>query len=66
VADLYAKVSQPLVTRSRGELRDLLGGWSLVEPGLAQGPDWRPDAGDPPPPADLGTYATLAGVARKP
>ena len=64
VADLYTKVSQPLIPRGRAELAELLTGWELVEPGLAQGPEWRPDPGDPPP-ADAGRYATIAGVARK-
>ena len=66
LADLYNKVSQPLVPRNRGQLRDLLAGWELVEPGLARGPDWRPDPADPPPPSDLWRYATLVGVGRKP
>jgi len=64
VADLYTKVSQPLVPRGRAELTELLTGWELVEPGLAQGPEWRPDPGDAPP-ADASRYATLAGVAVK-
>ena len=64
VADLYTKVSQPLVPRGRAELAELLTGWELVEPGLAQGPEWRPDPGDAPP-ADASRYATLAGVAVK-
>jgi hypothetical protein len=66
VCDLYAKVSQPLVPRDRTGLLQLLGGWELVEPGLSQGTDWRPEPDDPPRPADLGAYATLAAVARKP
>src|SRR5256886_3616613 len=66
VSDLYTKVSQPLIPRSRADLLELLAGWSLVEPGISQGMDWRPEPGDPPPPADLDRYATLAAVARKP
>jgi SAM-dependent methyltransferase len=66
VADLYTKVSKPLIPRDRTELAELLDGWDLVDPGLAQGPDWRPDPADPPPPGDVAMYATLAGVARKP
>jgi SAM-dependent methyltransferase len=65
VADVYTKVSSPLVPRTRTELAALLAGWTLIEPGLCQGPDWRPDPGDPPA-TDLGAYATLAAVGRKP
>ncbi|OLE23513.1 MAG: hypothetical protein AUG44_22060 [Actinobacteria bacterium 13_1_20CM_3_71_11] len=65
VSDLYTKVSQPLVPRSRSDLSHLLEGWELVEPGLSQGADWRPDPGDPPP-GDVGKLATLAAVARRP
>src|SRR5437764_1249661 len=65
VSDLYTKVSQPLVPRSRSDLSHLLEGWELVEPGLSRGADWRPDPGDPPP-GDVGKLATLAAVARKP
>ena len=65
VSDLYTKVSQPLVPRSRSDLLHLLEGWELVEPGLSRGADWRPDPGDPPT-VDVGRLATLAAVARKP
>jgi S-adenosyl methyltransferase len=65
VADLYTKVSQPLIPRDRADLARLLDGWELVEPGVSRGPDWRPDPGDPRP-TDLGSLATLACVARKP
>jgi S-adenosyl methyltransferase len=64
VADLYTKVSQPLVPRDRDDLMRLLAGWDLVEPGITRGADWRPDPDDPPPP-DLNALATLACVARK-
>src|SRR5947209_2640027 len=53
VADLYTKVSKPLVPRGRAELAELLDGWDLVEPGLSHGPDWRPDPTEPPPALDL-------------
>ena len=65
VTDLYNKVSRPLVPRNSEQLRDLLAGWDLVEPGVAQGPDWRPDPANPPP-ADIWRYATLVAVGRKP
>jgi S-adenosyl methyltransferase len=65
IADLYTKVSQPLVPRGRDDLLRLLAGWELIEPGIARGPDWRPDPGDEPP-ADIGSLATLTCVARKP
>ena len=66
VADLYTKVSKPLIARSRAEVTELLEGWELVEPGLAHGPDWRPDPGDPPPALEPPMYATIVAVARKP
>jgi hypothetical protein len=65
VADLYTKVSSPLVPRGPAELENLLVGWTLVEPGLTHGPDWRPDPDDPPTP-NLDGFATLAAVGRKP
>src|SRR5947209_5145255 len=37
VSDLYTKVSQPLIMRRRAQLTDLLDGWELIEPGIAQG-----------------------------
>ncbi|TMM33769.1 MAG: hypothetical protein E6F99_23370 [Actinobacteria bacterium] len=66
VSELYTKVSRPLVPRNRAELAELLDGWELVEPGLTDGPSWRPDPAEPPPTLDAPMYATLAGVARKP
>ncbi len=64
VSELYTKVSQPLVPRTRDDLFRLLDGWELIEPGVARGADWRPDPGEPPP-ADVAALATLSCVARK-
>jgi hypothetical protein len=51
--------------RNREEVRALLAGLDLVEPGLVWVPEWRPDPGTEPPdnPAEAYLYAA---VARKP
>jgi hypothetical protein len=52
--------------RTRAEIMAYFGDWELVEPGLVQPAEWRPDPDDVPVPKTL-TYHTLAGaVARKP
>jgi hypothetical protein len=51
--------------RTRAEVSALFDGFELVEPGLVQVPEWRPDgpgeAGD-----DPRRYSTYAGVGRRP
>jgi O-methyltransferase involved in polyketide biosynthesis len=64
VSALYTRTSAPLVLRDRDQLAGLLTGWTIVEPGLVDGPCWRPDPDDPPV-TDPGSYASLVAVARK-
>jgi hypothetical protein len=39
----YAAARMPFTLRSRDQIMDLFGGFSLIEPGLVSLPDWRPD-----------------------
>ncbi|HEY2675124.1 MAG TPA: SAM-dependent methyltransferase [Rugosimonospora sp.] len=57
------QVSTPQTLRSRPEVARFFAGLDLVEPGLVQVHQWRPDPGDPMP--QDGTSAH-GGVARKP
>ncbi len=65
-ATLYNRsVPTQVYARSRAQIRRLFDGFDLVEPGLVNVVQWRPDApGDVP--ADPGRFASLVGVARKP
>jgi SAM-dependent methyltransferase len=57
---VYDQATAPLVMRDPGRVARLLGGFSLVEPGLVHITDWRPDM-----PARGGFDAFLGAVARK-
>ncbi|MDT7798800.1 MAG: hypothetical protein QOI78_2233 [Actinomycetota bacterium] len=63
-AELYQKNGTNVVARSRDELRALLSGFELVEPGIVFTPQWRPDDPD-----EVGEHPELASqlalVARK-
>ena len=60
VSRLYERSSDPSMNfRSRARLQKFFTGWTLVEPGLVWGPEWRPDWPD-----DVGpdpSAATFAG-----
>jgi hypothetical protein len=56
-------VSTPQTRRNHAEVAEFLDGLDLVEPGLVQAPQWRPDPGSPVPNGDSSNWA---GVARKP
>jgi hypothetical protein len=56
---LYARTATPMTMRTEDEIRHLLEGFALVEPGLVHPPLWRPEQGELPPP----TAAHLAGYA---
>ncbi|GGK39889.1 hypothetical protein GCM10010124_35670 [Pilimelia terevasa] len=43
----YSRSTQPIILRSRAEVRELMAGWDLVEPGLTTAAQWRPDPADP-------------------
>jgi hypothetical protein len=62
---LYERSSNPLYLRDRAEIRALMAGFEIVEPGVVFTPQWRPDD-----PADIGEHperaSILAVVGRKP
>ena len=47
--DLYQDSSNPLLSRSRQEVADLMADFELVEPGVVHVPEWHPDS-----PEDVG------------
>jgi SAM-dependent methyltransferase len=57
---VYNRATAPLVMRDPGQVTRLLGGFSLIEPGLVHITDWRPDL-----PARVGFDAFLGAVGRK-
>jgi SAM-dependent methyltransferase len=61
---MYQKSSNPVVPRSADELRKLVDGFEIVDPGIVFIPEWRPDSASdvPEDPAECGG---LALVARK-
>lgn len=66
LTSVYRNAASPVTLRGFDEVRALLEGWDLVDPGLVQASLWRPDsqpgpAGDPAVPRRL-----CAGVARRP
>jgi S-adenosyl methyltransferase len=58
----YRKVTSGATLRSREEILRFFAGLDLVEPGLVQVPQWRPDGK----PADASQVWILGGVGRKP
>ena len=58
---LNAAMAEAVTLRSRDEVAGLLGGLELVEPGVVQLPQWRPEAGTGP----AGPLPMWCGVARK-
>ena len=54
-------VNTPQTRRTRDEVARFFTGLDLVDPGLVQLPDWRPEVGDPPAPT-----SGYAAVGRKP
>lgn len=65
LAELYNRTGTPLSLRDRDQVRHLMAGWDLVEPGVVYVPQWRPDADDEPV-EDPASYLTLAAMGRKP
>jgi S-adenosyl methyltransferase len=43
---LYDRTPTPMIARPAAELRRLLAGWELIEPGIVHAPLWRPDDND--------------------
>ena len=60
VADLYNRTGSSLLPRDRTQVEQLFDGWQLVEPGVVDGPRWRPGPGEEV--SDPAAYLTLAGV----
>jgi hypothetical protein len=63
----YQQTTTPVVTRSAAELREILTGMELVEPGLVWTPQWRPDSVDAPleKVEDSAMYAAIGRVAEQ-
>ncbi|MFE3329135.1 SAM-dependent methyltransferase [Streptomyces sp. NPDC059176] len=60
---VYEEIRNPLVMRSREEIRRFFDGFTLVDPGLVAMPDWRPDT--PAEQEDPYAFSGYAGVGRK-
>jgi O-methyltransferase involved in polyketide biosynthesis len=63
VARIVKMVTAPATMRTHAEILGFFDGLELVEPGLVQLPDWRPDPTDPPVPRPVPFWC---GVGRKP
>jgi SAM-dependent methyltransferase len=61
---MYQKSSNPVIPRSEDELRALVDGFEIVDPGIVFIPQWRPDSPEDIP-ADPSACGGLALVARK-
>ncbi len=61
--EVMARTPTPVKWRTEAEIRPLLDGYTLVEPGLVWTPNWRPDAGGNPAwlpdPAEANAYAAV-------
>lgn len=55
--ELSKGTSEPIHLRSREEVRELMAGFELVEPGIVFTPEWHPDS-----PEDVGGTPELSGV----
>lgn len=62
---VYKNIRNPLVMRSRDEVARFFEGYELVEPGLVQMPDWRPENPVAQDNEDPYAFAGFAGVGRK-
>jgi hypothetical protein len=60
---LYNQVKEPVFARTWDEVAAWFAGTELVEPGLVELPDWRPDRDEQPEPAAARTFV-YAGVGR--
>ena len=62
-AVFYKQVTPRATLRGRDEILRFFAGLELIDPGLVQVPQWRPDE---PGPAEAGKVWILGGVGRKP
>jgi hypothetical protein len=60
-AATYRSTSNPITPRSRAQIMELLAGTDLVEPGLVDASEWRPD--DPAAVVHAGYYAAVGRIA---
>jgi hypothetical protein len=65
---VYTRASHQIVYRSRQQILDMMAGYDLLEPGLADLIRWRPDpnAGPDPLGGDVTRYSGYAAVGRRP
>ncbi|MCP2252741.1 S-adenosyl methyltransferase [Prauserella aidingensis] len=56
-AELSKDTSEPIHPRSRDEIRGLMAGFELVDPGIVFTPEWHPES-----PEDVGEEPELSGV----
>jgi hypothetical protein len=66
-ATIYNQASHSTTFRSRERIRALFDGYELLDPGLVDVIDWRPDPQSPPDPLgrDVTRYSLLGAVGRK-
>jgi SAM-dependent methyltransferase len=57
---VYNDATAPFIPRSRVQITELLTGFELLEPGLVDVPQWRPDGSRPIPPQHLNMYGAVA------
>jgi SAM-dependent methyltransferase len=60
---VYNDATAPFIPRSRAQILGLLGGFDLIEPGLVDAAQWRPDGTRPQPPMHLNIYGGVAAKA---
>ena len=65
VERVFDQATEQAHVRSRAEIRKLVAGLELVEPGLVWPPEWRPDPGEPVPANAAEAYYCVV-VASKP
>jgi hypothetical protein len=65
VTVVYQRASGPLVLRPRAAIQRFFDGFDLVEPGLVQPADWRPDPG-PTSPSAGGFYSGVGRLTGRP
>jgi O-methyltransferase involved in polyketide biosynthesis len=61
-AQISSKLAEPVTFRTRDEIADFFDGLEILEPGLVQPQEWRPEPGSPP----VGPLSVWCAVARKP
>lgn len=62
--DVYRDIRNPLIMRGPEQIAAFFTGCELVEPGLVQMPEWRPDGGRVSENEDPYAYSGFAGVGR--